>query len=49
MFSYTLQSSVEMIEFQIKENKKPKNKISATHPGVWVGDRDHSESLYNIM
>lgn len=42
MFSY-------MTVFQIKENKKTKNKTSAKHPGVQVGDRDHSESLCNIL
>lgn len=43
MFSY-------MTVFQIKENKKnPKNKTSAKHPGVQVGDRDHSESLCNTL
>ena len=40
MFSY-------MTVFQIKEKKTPKNKTSAKHPGVRVGDRDHSESLCN--
>lgn len=51
MFSYTLQFSVQMTEFQIKKNKKKKkkNKTSAKPPGVRVGDRVHSESLCNIL
>lgn len=47
MFSYTLQFFVQMTEFQIKEHKKAKNKTSAKNPGLWVGDRDHSESLFD--